>query len=89
MPLSLKLSDTSLVSLLLWMALQTVLTPSSLRQLEDKSRAVSEPMTGMRPATTMPPSTPTSFPFRSSSLSESARISLIGISLNLSILRLP
>ncbi|KOO36034.1 hypothetical protein Ctob_015264 [Chrysochromulina tobinii] len=71
------------------MASQTALTPSSLRLLEDKSRAVSPPMTGIRPAMTMPPSTPTPFPFRSSSVSELARISLIGISLKFSILKLP
>ena len=46
-------------------------------------------MTGMCPATTMPPSTPTPFPIRSSTVNESARISLIGTSLNISILRLP
>jgi hypothetical protein len=34
------------------------------------------PMTGMSPATTMPPSTPKFFPFRSSFVSELARISL-------------
>ena len=37
-------SDESLVSLLLWMASQTALTPSSLRLLKDKSRAVSPPL---------------------------------------------
>eukprot|EP00900_Chrysochromulina_parva_P009783 jgi/Chrpa1/18806/Chrysochromulina_OHIO_Genome00004951-RA len=45
MPFFLKLSDASLVSLLFWMALQTALTPSSSRQLEDKFRAVSAPVT--------------------------------------------
>jgi hypothetical protein len=46
MPFFLKLSDTSFVSLLLWMALQTALTPSSLRLFEDKSRAVSPRLQG-------------------------------------------
>ena len=41
---------------------------------------------GRKPATTMPPSTPMLLPLRSSSVKESARISLMGISLNTSIL---
>jgi hypothetical protein len=45
MPFFLTFSDASLVSLLLWMASQTALTPSSLRLLDDKSRAVSPPLT--------------------------------------------
>ena len=49
------LSDASLVSLLLWMASQTVLTPSSLRSLKDKSRAVSPPVTATIAATAVAP----------------------------------
>ena len=48
--------------------------------------SVAEPITGTRPATTMPPSTPMPLLLRSSSVKESARISLIGISLNTSML---
>ncbi|KOO27367.1 hypothetical protein Ctob_012785 [Chrysochromulina tobinii] len=50
------LSDASLVSLLLWMALQTALTPSSLRRLEDKFRAVSPPLTRRASAIAVIPS---------------------------------
>ena len=47
MPFFTKLSEASLVSLLLWMASQTALTPSSLRSLKDKSRAVSGALTSV------------------------------------------
>ncbi|KOO21260.1 hypothetical protein Ctob_000510 [Chrysochromulina tobinii] len=58
MPLSSKLSDAILVSLLLWMALQTALTPSSLRLFKDKFRAVSPPVTLSALAISLPPARP-------------------------------
>jgi len=58
MRLFLKLSDASLVSLLLWIASQITLTPSSLRLLEDKSRAVSPPLTASAGARAAAPSAP-------------------------------
>ncbi len=56
MPLSLKLSDKSLDSLLLWMASQTALKPSSLRSLQDKSRTVSPQLTRRASAIAVMPS---------------------------------
>ena len=57
--------------------------------LSPPSRSSTSDIAGMRAATTMPPSSPIFLSFRSSTVMESARISLIGIPLNISILRLP
>ena len=63
--------------------------PSSPSLFLASDTRVSELIKGMSPATTMMPSTPIFFSSKSSSMIESALISLIGISLNISMLRLP
>ncbi|KOO34936.1 hypothetical protein Ctob_016198 [Chrysochromulina tobinii] len=70
-------------------AVKMMVQPSTPKLLPRTLTRASTDIAGMRAATTMPPSLSIFLSFRSSSVMELARISLIGIPLNISILRLP